>query len=79
MQNYSSYLLPYLPLGLPVLPEVYMMMAGVEGEGRTGSLATSGRLLLLPVFLPLDTTSQKEIRDTSLLHIVDIDKTSNMS
>jgi hypothetical protein len=44
-----------------------MMMAGVEGEGGTGSLSTSGRLLLLAVFLPLDTTSQKEINVTSLL------------
>jgi hypothetical protein len=26
-----------LPLGLPVLPEVYMMMAGVEGWGGTCS------------------------------------------
>ncbi len=54
-----------LPLGLPVLPEVYMMMAGVEGRG--GICSRSGRLLLLPVLRPWDTTSQKEISCTSSL------------
>ena len=56
------------PLGFPVLPDVYMMIAGEAGVGGMGSASTSTRLLFV-VFLPSDTTSQKEIRRTSSLEI----------
>ena len=48
------------PLGTPVLPLVYMMMAGVAGRGAAGSASTLSRLLLA-VFLPRLITSQYEM------------------
>merc|ERR1719244_226484 len=53
------------PLGVPVDPEVYIMMHGESGLGRTGSVSTSSSLLLLVDFLPRETTSQKDSNLTS--------------
>ena len=46
-----------IPFGFPVLPEVYMMMAGEEADGGTGSASSHTHNLLyvlkfLSVFIP---------------------------
>lgn len=57
-------ILQNIPFGLPVLPEVYIIMAGSSGWGGIGSASTSAWLLLEVVFLPRETTSQNEISRT---------------